>query len=241
MFPIAVLAGGYATRLGCLSSDLPKCMIEINGKPFIDWQLKLLIDAGYKEFVFCVSHKSDQITNYLGNGSRYSVHFRYSLDGDKQLGTGGAIKKALPMLGENFAVIYGDSYLPINFAEVERAFLKSSALSLMTVFENNNKLGDSNVVFLNDEIIDYDKDTKNLQMRHIDYGLNYFKKEAFNDFLGAETFDLASLSAYLLKTQNLIGFEIFTRFYEVGSVQGIRELSNYLKENLSELYQELPE
>lgn len=145
------------------------------------------------------------------------------------------------MLGENFAVIYGDSYLPINFAEVERAFLKSSALSLMTVFENNNKLGDSNVVFLNDEIIDYDKDTKNLQMRHIDYGLNYFKKEAFNDFLGAETFDLASLSAYLLKTQNLIGFEIFTRFYEVGSVQGIRELSNYLKENLSELYQELPE
>ncbi len=123
MLPLAILAGGFATRLGQLTTKTPKCLIKINGRPFVDWQLDLLIDSGYTDFIFCVSYKSEEVQEYLGDGSDKGVSIRYSLDGDTQLGTGGAIQKALPKLGEAFGVIYGDSYLPINYASEEQYFL----------------------------------------------------------------------------------------------------------------------
>jgi len=231
MLPIAVLAGGFASRLGSLSTNTPKCLIEINGKPFIEWQLELLKTAGYKDLVFCLSHKSDQVKKYLGDGSRYGLNFKYSLDGDKQLGTGGAIKKALPILGQNFAVIYGDSYLPIKFTDVEAAFINSSASGLMTVFRNNDQLDTSNVEFFDSKIIEYNKNIKNLRMNHIDYGLIYFREEAFRPYHNTEVFDLANLFAYLSTIKKLDGFEVFNRFFEVGSSQGIKELTSHLKGN----------
>jgi MurNAc alpha-1-phosphate uridylyltransferase len=231
MLPIAILAGGLASRLGSLSINTPKCLIEINGKPFIEWQLKLLKAAGYKDFVFCISHKSDQIEKYLGNGSRYGLNFNYSLDGEKQLGTGGAIKKALPILGQNFAVIYGDSYLPIKFTDVEAAFINSSASGLMTIFRNNNHLDTSNVEFSDNKIVEYNKNNKNLRMHHIDYGLTYFREEAFRTYYNIEVFDLSNLCTHLSTTKKLDGFEVFNRFFEVGSIQGINDLTNHLKGN----------
>ena len=124
MLPIAILAGGYATRLGSLTKELPKCLIEINGRPFVDWQLDLFLNYGYSEFVFCVSYKSNLVQEYLGDGSDRGISIQYSLDGETQLGTGGAILNALPKLGKVFGVIYGDSYLPINYRLVEQEFLK---------------------------------------------------------------------------------------------------------------------
>ena len=157
MLPIAILAGGLATRLGPIAKTIPKSLVKINGIPFINWQLNLLKKYGYKDFVLCLSHKSELIIDHVGNGSRFGININYSLDGNIQLGTGGAIKKALPLLGENFAVIYGDSYLPINYAEVESAFLNSKALGLMTVFRNTDKFDASNVEFLKNRIIEYKK------------------------------------------------------------------------------------
>lgn len=229
MLPIAVLAGGLATRLGAISRNIPKCLIEINGKPFIEWQLELLKNAGYKDFVFCLSHKSAQIEKYLGNGSSYGLNFKYSLDGDKQLGTGGAIKRALPILGKEFAVIYGDSYLPIKFNDIETAFINTSAFGLMTIFRNNDELEISNVEFFNNKIIEYNKHSKSLRMQHIDYGLTYFREEAFNSYYNTEVFDLSNLFTHLLSVKKLDGFEVFNRFYEIGSTQGIKELTNHLK------------
>ena len=105
MLPLAILAGGYATRLGSLTKEIPKCLIEVNGKPFVDWQLDLLIKNGFSDFVFCTSYKSNLVEKYLGDGSNRGVSIRYSLDGETQLGTGGAVLKALPILGETFGVI----------------------------------------------------------------------------------------------------------------------------------------
>ena len=122
MLPLAILVGGYGTRLGSLTKEVPKCLIEINGRPFVDWQLDLLVANGFSDFVFCVSHKSKVIQNYLGDGANRDISIRYSTDGATQLGTGGAIQKALSKLGDNFGVIYGDSYLPINYQAVEQDF-----------------------------------------------------------------------------------------------------------------------
>ena len=139
MLPLAILAGGYATRLGALTTETPKCLLEINGRPFVDWQLELLIKNGYSEFIFCISYKSDLVQEYLGNGRGRGISIQYSLDGRTQLGTGGAIQNALPKLGDKFGVIYGDSYLPTNYIAVERNFLNSRSQALMAVYKNQNQ------------------------------------------------------------------------------------------------------
>lgn len=229
MLPIAILAGGLATRLGSLTSNVPKSLIEINGRPFIDWQMDQLVAAGYSYFVFCLSHKSRLIQSHVGDGTRWGVDIQYSLDGEIQLGTGGAIKNALPILGQNFAVIYGDSFLPINFSEVEGEFLESGAQGLMTIFANNDQFDQSNVEYSDGNIVNYDKVMRNSHMRHIDYGLTYLQTQAFGEFQESNSFDLSDVYSQLLKIDELRGFEVFERFYEIGSHQGIADFSEFLR------------
>ena len=228
MLPLAILAGGLATRLGPLTRDLPKCLIEINGKPFIDWQLDLLVDAGYRHFIFCLSYKSEMVQSHLGNGQKWGSHFEYSLDGAEQLGTGGAIVNALPKLGEAFGVIYGDSYLPIDYKNVEQSFEESDNSALMTVYENKGRFDSSNVEFSQGVLINYQKGIHDPRMEYIDYGLTYFKSEALSGWSGSTTFDLSAVCHDLASKGKLGGLEVFERFYEVGSISGIDDLSKYL-------------
>ena len=229
MLPLAILAGGYATRLGALTKDFPKCLIEVNGRAFVDWQLDLLIKNGYSDFIFCISYKSDLVQSHLGDGSNRGVRIRYSLDGDTQLGTGGAIQKALPLLGTEFGVIYGDSFLPTSYSQVEEAFLASSKFALMTVYRNENQFDASNVKFTNQTLINYEKGTNDPEMLHIDYGLTYFRKDAFPPAAGRQAFDLSDKCHELSLSGKLGGFEVFERFYEIGSVMGIEQFSEYLR------------
>jgi NDP-sugar pyrophosphorylase family protein len=228
MLPIAILAGGLGTRLGELTQSIPKCMVPINGVPFIDWQIQLLKSAGFDDFVFCISHLSSEIHNHLKDGSKFGVKIRYSLDGEIQLGTGGALIKALPLLGPQFAVTYGDSYLPMDYASAEVFFKQSSAPGMMTVFKNYGLFDESNAEFLEDGFVKYQKGSDKSQMRYIDYGLMYFREDAFRDVLPNQPIDLATLCSDLSKSKKLIGYEVYERFYEIGSVRGIEELSSYL-------------
>ena len=235
MLPLAILAGGYATRLGILTAETPKCMIAINGRPFVDWQLDLLAQNGYSDFVFCVSHKSEVVQEYLGDGSARGIKIQYSLDGETQLGTGGAIQNALPLLGSSFGVIYGDSYLPINYLSVEREFLNSNTQALMTIYENRDQFEASNVEFVSGRLINYEKGSNSRYMRHIDYGITFFKEAAFHPWKDWSTFDLAEVCHQLATHGQLLGYEVFERFYEIGSLKGIGEFSQYLKEASNEL------
>jgi len=235
MLPLAILAGGYATRLGLLTTETPKCLIEINGRPFVDWQLELLMEHGYSDFIFCVSYKSDMVQDYLGDGSDRGARIQYSLDGDTQLGTGGAIQGALPMLGKKFGVIYGDSYLPTNYKAAEQFFLNSRSQALMTVYENKNQFDCSNVEFIDGKLINYEKGSNSGQMHHIDYGITFFSEAVFHPWADQSSFDLSEVCQQLATQGQLLGFEVFERFYEIGSVQGIEEFSQYLRELSNEL------
>jgi MurNAc alpha-1-phosphate uridylyltransferase len=235
MLPLAILAGGYATRLGALTKEIPKCLIVVNGRPFIDWQLELLKNQGYTDFVFCVSHKSDLVQKHLGDGSDNGLKIQYSFDGESQLGTGGAIKKALPLLGPVFGVIYGDSYLPINYSLVEQHFLNSQSKALMTVYKNQNQFDQSNVEFVHGKLLDYEKGTSNKKMHYIDYGLTLFKDIVFQSWPDQSSFDLSKVCNLLAKYNQLDGFEVYERFYEIGSVLGIEEFSGYLRKVSNEL------
>ncbi|HMG21378.1 MAG TPA: sugar phosphate nucleotidyltransferase, partial [Kofleriaceae bacterium] len=145
--PVAILAGGLATRLGPITRAVPKALLDVAGKPFVVHQLALLRAAGIRRVVLCVAHLADQIEAVLGDGRDHGVEIAYSSDGDQLLGTGGALRRALPLLGDRFLVLYGDSYLTCDYAAIARAFVASGKLGLMTVFENHGQYDASNVRF----------------------------------------------------------------------------------------------
>ena len=232
MIPIAILAGGLATRLRPLTETIPKSLIEVAGEPFIFHQLRLLHRQGIRDVVLCVGHFGEMLEEAVGNGSRWGVSVQYSSDADRLLGTGGALKRAIPLLGERFLVLYGDSYLDEDFAAVERSFAESGKLGLMTVLQNGDLWDRSNVLFRNGRIEKYDKLHRTADMQHIDWGLGAFSATAFSAYPETEPFDLASVYRDLLNIDQLAGYEVHRRFYEIGSPEGIRDTEEYLIRNL---------
>ncbi len=226
---IVILAGGIASRLYPVTKTVPKAMIEIAGKPFISHQLELIKANGIKDAVVCAGYLGEEIQKYVGNGKAYGINVRFSFDGEKLLGTAGAIKKALPLLGEDFAVMYGDSYLTADFKEIYNFFLKSRKKGLMTVFKNDGKYDKSNIVFSNSIILKYDKKNTASDMSYIDYGLSFFKKEAFNEISDNQICDLADLCSGLVQSGQMAGYEVKERFYEIGSFEGLEETKRYLE------------
>jgi len=227
-FPIAILAGGLATRMKPLTETIPKALLDVAGKPFVVHQLELLRQHGFEEVVLCVGHLGEQVEAALGNGSRWGLKLSYAFDGPKLLGTGGALRCALPLLGDSFFVLYGDSYLMCDYAAIQQAFLNQGKSGLMTVFHNTGLWDRSNILFQNDEILCYDKQHPTADMQHIDYGLGVFKAQVFEDYEPNQSFDLAGVYQGLLKKKNLAAFEVTQRFYEIGSHEGLRETHMYL-------------
>ena len=227
MLPVAILAGGMATRLRPATETIPKALIPINGEPFIAHQLRLMSSAGVDRVVMCVGYLGEMIQEFAGDGRRFGLHVTYSPDGPDLRGTAGAVRNALPMLGEQFLVLYGDSYLPCDYRAVERAFLGSGQPGLMTVFRNRNQWEISNVEFAGGQIARYDKRTPTAAMEYVDYGLSAFHASAFSA-AGDQAADLTGVCQELIREHALAGFEVKERFYEVGSWEGIRELQAYL-------------
>lgn len=230
MLPVAILAGGQATRLRPLTQTIPKSLVEINGEPFLWHQLRLLRENGVDQVVLCVSHLGEQVRESVGDGAGFGLHVDYSFDGAVLLGTAGAIKRALPLLGESFFVLYGDSYLPIDWRTVESAFRDSRKAALMTVYLNEGQWDTSNVEFEDGRILAYDKKRPTPRMRYIDYGLGVFHAPALSRVPPEQPWDLATLYADLLESGELGAFEAPHRFYEIGSFNGIEELRSYLNQ-----------
>jgi N-acetyl-alpha-D-muramate 1-phosphate uridylyltransferase len=221
--PVAILAGGLATRLRPITEKIPKSLAPVAGKPFLTHQLELLASRGIRRAVLCVGYLGEMIQRDFGSEA-CGVKLDYSFDGPKLLGTGGAIKRALPLLGSEFFVLYGDSYLPIEYRPVADFFRRSGKLGCMTVYHNQGRYDTSNVVFADGEIKIYDKKMMRPEMQHIDYGLSLFKAAAFESFPADQPFDLADVLGKLVRDKQLAGFEVNERFYEIGSPASLAEL-----------------
>jgi NDP-sugar pyrophosphorylase family protein len=227
-YPVVILAGGLGTRLGGITKTIPKALVDVNGEPFLAHQLRLLRANGIDRVVMCISHLGEMIREYAGDGSAFGVRLDYSFDGPVLRGTAGAIRNALPLLDESFFVLYGDSYLPCDFRAVETVFAGSGKQGLMTVFRNEGQWDASNVEFADGTILAYDKKIRTPRMRFIDYGLGVFRRTAFQELPPDGSHDLAQLYQDLLSRKELAACEISQRFYEIGSVEGLNELSRYL-------------
>jgi len=226
--PVAILAGGMATRLRPITEKIPKLLVEVAGEPFFSHQIRLLKAAGLTRLVLCVGYLGEKIVELYGDGAKWGVQIAYVFDGPKLLGTGGALIKALPQLGNTFFVLYGDSYLPVNYRAVGDFFLRSNRLGLMTVYENHGRFDTSNVCFEAGEIRLYDKKNKVPEMQHIDYGLGGFRAAALAGFPRDAVGDLAVVQKSLVARRQLAGYEIKERFYEIGSHEGLAELDRLL-------------
>jgi NDP-sugar pyrophosphorylase family protein len=228
-WPVGILAGGLATRLRPITEKVPKALIPVAGQPFLAHQLRLLRSSGIRKVVLCVGYLGEMIEEEFGDGRNHGVQLKYSFDGPELLGTGGALKKALPLLGNHFFVLYGDSYLPINYVTPVRAFVASGKLGLMTVFRNGGRWDKSNVWFKDGEIKNYNKKEQSTEMQHIDYGLGVLRSTALAPWPDGKAFDLADVYRDLIARNELAGFEVKQRFYEVGSPEGLAELDAMLR------------
>jgi len=247
MLPVALLSGGLAVRMRPDTINLPKAMLPAAGKPFIGHQLNLLRDKGASRLMLCLGYLGEMIEQYVGDGSRFGLSVSYSYDGEKLLGTGGALKKAARGIDGPFFVLYGDSYLDVDYAKIEEAFRRSGAAykGLMTVYRNEGRWDSSNVVFEGGGIVRYSKKDRRGDMKYIDYGLGILSARALDEFgrgcsqieqdcsNGSPAFDLADVYEKLAEQRLLLGYEVFERFYEIGSTEGLKEFEQMMRLRLA--------
>jgi NDP-sugar pyrophosphorylase family protein len=228
MPPIAVLAGGLATRMRPLTEQLPKALLEVAGEPFVAHQLRLFAREGISDVKLLVGYCWEQIERFVGDGSRFGVQIDYIVDGPTLLGTGGAVRRALDRLGPEFLVTYCDSWLDAPYAPVVEAFHASGRPALMCVFRNENRWDASNVQFENGVIRCYSKKCRLPKMHYIDWGLGMLKASVVATRPMDKSWDLAELYEDLSSSGNLAGYEMTRRFYEIGSFEGLAETNHLL-------------
>jgi len=224
-----ILAGGLGTRMRPFTEDIPKALIPVNGAPFLHHQIELLRGQGIHNIVLSIGYKGELIRSFAGDGSRWGVRISYSDEGTNLLGTAGALRLALDegLLSDRFFVLYGDSYLPIPFAPVWNAACPSA---LMTVFHNAGRWEKSNVIYRDGIVELYDKNSSHREaMHHVDYGLSVFRRDVIREMTtpGVKS-DLSTVLHRLSIENRLAGFEVKERFYEIGSPEGLHDLSTYL-------------
>jgi NDP-sugar pyrophosphorylase family protein len=225
---VVILAGGLGTRLGPLTADLPKPLVPVNGKPFLAHVFALLKQYGLTRSLVLHGYQGHKLEDAFGNGSQLGVEVSYRHDGSRLLGTGGALRNALDLLDREFLVLYGDTYLDIDYRAVVSAFRDSGKPSLMTVLRNQGRWDTSNVIFRDGQLLAYDKHNRVPEMEYIDYGLACLRRDVVEELPANQVSDLAHLYSRLVREGRMGGFEVSRRFYEIGTPQGLVETERYL-------------
>ena len=226
--PVCILAGGLGTRLGAIAHGMPKPLVEVAGRPFVEHQLALLSAHGAREVVLCVGHRGEQIEAVVGDGAAHGLTVRYSYDPPQLAGTAGAVRGALGLLPEDgFFVLYGDTYLRVDYRGVEARFRRSGAPALMTVLRNEGRWDVSNARVAKGRVAAYDKASPSPDMTWIDYGLSVLTHRALA-VVGDSEPDLTTVFSELARRGELAAYEATQRFYEIGSPAAREETSAFL-------------
>jgi NDP-sugar pyrophosphorylase family protein len=230
LLPVCILAGGLGTRLGTAVADTPKPLLEVAGEPFLRHQLRLLGRHGASRVVLCVGYLGERIEAALRDGTDLGLDVRYAFDGPELRGTAGAVRGALDLLGDAFMVLYGDTYLRIDYGRVQRAFERSGCLALMTVLRNEGRWDASNVVLEGDRVAVYNKANPTADMAWIDYGLGVLRADAL-DAAGPDEPDLVAVYHELAARGDLAAYVATERFYEIGTPEALAETDAFLREH----------
>ena len=236
---VVVLMGGLGTRLSQYTKQCPKPLVDVCGKPFFHYQLTLMAKQGFRRFLFLIGYKAEMIEEYFGDGSAYGVSITYCYDGKELLGTGGAVRRAFPYLEDDFLLMYGDSFMDIDFEESLYRYeegKKQGAKALMTVLLNYGKYDKSNVIMRDGKLVLYDKKNPVPEMNAIDYGVCIYDKSVFASFEENEKFDVAVVQNALSLTGQIVPHVVTKRFYEIGSPDSLMEFTEYVKHRFLEAH-----
>ena len=227
---VVILAGGQATRLRPLTDEVPKSLLDIVGRPFLEYQLEFLNRGGAKDIVLCVGYLGEQIEGHCGDGRKLGVNLKYSYEKERLLGTAGALKNAEQLLQDPFFVMYGDSYLFLDFAAVMSYFDKVNKLGLMVVYKNYDRYDGSNVVIEGNLVKQYSKKDRAEGMVYIDYGASILRKQALELVPQNQVYSLEGLFDQLIEQKELLAYEVDKRFYQIGSPEGLEEFRRYISQ-----------
>ena len=224
-----ILAGGKGTRLRPLTTSLPKSMIPIAGKPFLDYEIKLLKRAGIVDFVICVGYKGELIRSHFGDGRSLGVKIRYSDDGDMLLGTAGSLKNAEALLADGFFITFGDAYPILDYDAAWKLFRSTGKLAMMVVLKNANVYGRSNTVVQNGQVTFYSKKESAPAMEYIEFGVTFMNKQALQMLTGDYPIDLEMLYRKIIGNNQMAALELKQRIYDIGSPEGLRDFSELVR------------
>jgi NDP-sugar pyrophosphorylase family protein len=224
---VCILAGGLGTRLGNKVADTPKPLLEVAGEPFVVHQLRLLAQNGADHVVLCVGYLGEMIEEKIGH-ARFGLRVDYSYDAPGLNGTLGAIRRALPLLSDRFLVLYGDTYLRLDYSAAAHAWRDSGLVGFMTVLRNDGRWGASNVLYAENRVVAHDKADPSPEMRWIDYGLGGLDTRGL-EMVATDESDLSVLYGLLAQVGELYGYEVSERFYEIGSPESLSETDAFLR------------
>lgn len=236
---VVVLMGGLGTRLKEHTKQCPKSLVQVLSKPFFDYELGLLKQRGFRRFLFLIGYHADMIEEYYGDGSDRGISIEYCMDGEKLLGTGGAVRHALKYLDEDFLLLYGDSFMDIDYEETVYRYFKGKETgqrALMTVLKNNDRFDKSNVIMQGDKIMLYDKHHTLPEMNYIDYGVCMYERSLFEAYEEDSAFDIAEIQTKLSKEGKLVAHVVTRRFYEIGSPESLSEFESYVRYRFEEAH-----
>ena len=225
----AILAGGLGRRLRPLTSRIPKAMVQVDGRPFLEYELDLLKSHGVDDLVLCVGYLGETIRAHFGDGSAFGVRIRYSSEGERLMGPIGALKMAERLLGDSFFVTYGDAYLRLDYHEMMATLLRNEEPGLMAVYRNEGRFGRSDVVVKDGFVASYDKENRAPAMDWVNFGVTAMKKEALDSAEEGRVCDEPTFYRRLIKGRRLRAYEVKERFYEIGSVQGLKEFDEFIR------------
>lgn len=228
--------GGLGTRLKEYTKACPKSLVDVGSRPFFDYELELLKGWGFRRFLFLIGYQADMIEEYYGDGSDKGISIEYCMDGEKLLGTGGAVRRAYDFLEDDFLLIYGDSFMDINYEETVYRYFKGKEegkRAIMTVLKNGDRFDKSNVIVKDGQIVLYDKHNTTPEMDYIDYGVCMYEKSLFDEFEKDVAFDIAVIQNKLSIEGKLAAHIVTRRFYEIGSPSSLKEFTEYIDARLN--------
>lgn len=228
-----ILAGGLGTRLSPITVDIPKPMVLIKDKPFLEYLILMLKKHSLKRILLCVGYLGRKIEAYFGNGLRWGIEIKYSYE-KELLGTGGALKLASNLIEEKFLLLYGDSYLDINYNEFINFFERQKTTGSVVIYDNT--MGDTNVknnITIDGNLITiYDKNKKDARLKYVEAGVSIFRKRLLNLIDGNRFVSLENdIFPVLINQHELTGYKSKTRFYDIGTLDRLNLFQGF-KPNL---------